>query len=173
MNLEDVDARQGFLDERLERIPRSRKSDVGLVGQAATTCENGDNTALPVDDNRAGVAAVGEGTTPAVGDNGGLEGGEVDIAEVVVANKGFEPVHPAGGSACGHTILDHGHRGIALGVALRGLTDFALRCGADDLEQAVLGVLVVSPVGNVGIHEFAVGLLVDLAPCAIKYKYTT
>ncbi len=57
---------------------------------------------------------------------------------------------------------------VAAGVALRGLTDFTLGYGIGDLEQAVLWVCVASQVGNVGIHEIAVGLLVDLAPCAIK-----
>jgi len=98
--------------------------------------------------------------------NGGLEGGEVDIVVVVVMNKGFEPIDPADGRARGQAILVYGHRGVAVGVVLRGLMDFALGYGAEDGEQATLRVLV-APVGNVGIHEVAVGLLVDLAPCVM------
>ena len=83
---------------------------------------------------------------------------------VVVANEGFETVDPADSRARGQTVFDYGHRGVAAGVALRGLTDFTLGYGIEDLEQAVLRVRIASPVGNIGINEVAVGLLADLAP---------
>ena len=47
-----MDARRGLLDEPLELIPRCRKGDVGLVGQAAAS-ELGEDKALPVEDDRA------------------------------------------------------------------------------------------------------------------------
>lgn len=170
-NLVEVDARQGLLDVRLEVIPCSRKGDVGLVRPATTTSEEANNTALPVEDDGARVAVFGEGTTPTVWHNGSLEGREFGLAEVAVPDKGFEPIDPADGRACGHAVLDDGHRGVAVGVELRGLTYFALGHGARDLEQPVLGVLVASPVVIVGKHEVSVGWLVDLAPChTIKYR---
>ena len=47
-----MDARQGLLDERLGLIPRCREGDVGLVSRAAAG-EQGEDTALPVEDDRA------------------------------------------------------------------------------------------------------------------------
>ncbi len=52
---------------------------------------------------------------------------------------------------------------VAAGVALRGLMYFTIGYGIEDLEQAVLRVRVASPIGNIRVHEVAVGLLVDLA----------
>ena len=101
---------------------------------------------------------------PAVGYDGGLEGGEVDIVVVVMANEGFEAVDPAYSCAHSQAVLDYKHRGVATVVALRGLTDFTLGYGIEDPGQAVLRVRVASQVNNVAIHEVAVGLLVDFAP---------
>ena len=78
----------------------------------------------------------------------------------MVADGGFGTVGPADSRARGQAVLDYG---VAVGVALRGLTDFTLRYGIEDLEEAVLRLRRASPVSNVGIHEVAVGLLVDLA----------
>ena len=64
-----------------------------------------------------------------------------------------------------HAVLEFRHRRVAAGVALHGLTDFTFGYGIEYLEQAVLWVRVASPVGNVGIHEVAEGLLVILALC--------
>ena len=64
-----------------------------------------------------------------------------------------------------HAVLEFSHRGVAAGVALHGLTDFTFGYGIEYLEEAVLWVRVASPVGNVGIHEVAAGLLVILALC--------
>jgi len=170
-NLVEVDTRQGLLDERLKLIPRSCKGDIGLVSLATATSEQGNDTALPIKDNGARVTAVGEGATPTIGHNGGLKGGEVGIIGVIVAHKGLETINPTNGCARGRAILDHRHRGVTVGVALCGVTDLALGHSTGDLEQAVLWVLIASPVGNIGIQKLAVGLLVDIAPCVIKYKY--
>ena len=75
--------------------------------------------------------------------------------------RGIETVDPADSRARGQAVLDYG---VAVGVALRGLTDFTLGYGIEDLEEAVLRVRRASPVGDARIHEVAVGLLIDLAP---------
>jgi len=167
-NLVEVDTRQGLLDARLKLIPCSRKGDVGPVRLATATSEQGNDTALPIKDNGARVTVVGEGATPTIGHNGGLKGGEVGIIGVIVAHKGLETINPTNGCARGRAILDYSHRGVTVGVALYGVTDFVLGSCTGDLEQAVLWVLIASTVSNIGIQELAVGLLVDLPPCAIK-----
>ena len=80
-----------------------------------------------------------------------------------MANEGFETVDPANSCASSQAVPNYMHHGVVAGVALRGLTGFTLGYGIEDLGQAVLRVRVASPVGNAGIHEVAVGLLVDLA----------
>lgn len=142
---------------RLELIPCSPEGDVGLVSHAPTTGEHGNDTAFSVKD---------DGTTPAVGHNGGLEGGKLEVAVDVVTNKGFESVYSADGSIRGQAVLNNRHHVVAVGIELLGLANLALGHDAVDLEEAILRVLIVSPVRVVGVHEVA-ELLLDLAPCVI------
>ena len=90
-NLVEVDAFQGVLDVRLERVPWDCERNVGLVGQATTIGEQGDDSTLSVKDDGTRVANLGEGSAPAVGNNGCLDGGKGDIVKVVVADEGLEP----------------------------------------------------------------------------------
>ena len=94
-----VDARQGLLDEQLELIPHRREGDAGHVGQAAAGEQGEDTALLSKMIERSRRRRRGEGATPAVGHNGGLEGGEVSIAVGVVVNEGFEAVDPANSRA--------------------------------------------------------------------------
>lgn len=151
-NLVEVDAFQGVLYVRFERVPRSCERNVGLVGQAAAAGEQGDDSTLSIKNDGTRVAALGEGSAPAVGHNGGLEGGKGDIVEVVVADEGLEPIKPADGGAGGQAVLDYGHGEAAAAVALRGLAHFALGYDVEDWKQAVLRVRVASAVGSPGVH---------------------
>ena len=163
----EVAAGQGLLDVRLKFIPCGTECDVGLISRAATTSEHGDDTASSIEDDGTRVAFVGEGATPAVGHDGSFEGSKLEIAAVVVTNKGFESVDPADGSARGQAVLDDRHRFVTVDVKLLGLANLALGYKAVDLEEPILRVLVVSPVRVVGVHEVEVFVLLDPVPCVM------
>lgn len=138
--------RQGLLDAWLKVVPCSSEGNVGLIGRAATTGEHSDDTASSVEDNGTRVPPLREGTAPTVGQDGGLERGELDLVIGVVANERLESVDPAHRSARRHAVLDDRHRLVAMGIELLGLADLALWDDARDLEELVLRVLVASPV---------------------------
>ncbi len=160
-------AGQGVHDVGLKFVPGSRIGNVGLFGRAATAGEQGDDAAFPVEDNSARVSLVGEGATPAVGQDGGLERGKLKILIGVVANERLEPVEPAHRRARGQAVLDDRRRLVAIGVQLIGVPELALRDYANGLEEAILRVRLPGPVLGVGEHQAAV-LLLDPATCGMK-----
>ena len=152
---------------RLEFVPCCPEGDVGLIGRTATTGEHGNDTAFSVKDGGARVPLTGEGATPAVGQDGGLEGSKLEVIVDVVTNKRFESVYPADGSAGGQAVLDDRHGRITVSIKLLGLANLALRHDAVDLKEPILWVLVANLVQVVREHEVTVFFLLDPAPCAI------
>ena len=73
----------------------------------------------------------GEGVTPAIGFNGGADGGEINIVVGIMAIEGFDT---ATQPIVVHVVLEYSLRRVAAGVALRGLTDFTLGYGIEALE---------------------------------------
>jgi len=74
----EVAAGEGLLDLLLHPPVLCRVGYVGRVGRAATTGEQGDDTAVSAEDDGARVPWGGEGATLAVGYDGGLHGRVLD-----------------------------------------------------------------------------------------------
>ena len=110
---------------------------------------------------------AGEGATPAVGQDGGLEGSKLEVIVDVVTNKLFESVYSADGSASGQAVLDDRHGRATVGIKLLGLANLALRHDAVDLKEPILWVLVANSVQVVRKHEVTVFFLLGLARCAV------
>ena len=103
----EVAAREGLLDLLLHPPVRCPVGNVGLIGRAATTGKQGDDTAVSAEDDGARVSWGGEGATLAIGYDDGLHGPAVDAVVGVDANGRVESVDPAYGGARGQPVLHH------------------------------------------------------------------
>jgi len=103
----EVAAGEGLLDLLLQPPIWCRIGYIGLVSLAATTGDQGNDTAVSAEDDGTRVSWGGEGATLAVGYDGGLHGRVLDAVLGVDASDGVKSVDPAYGGASGQPVLHH------------------------------------------------------------------
>ena len=143
-----------FLD-LLQQPPEGREpGDVGLPSGAGATGEQAEDLALPGDDDRAGVAPVGELGVPfAVGQHRDLERVLLDDPVLgVQALDGLEAIGAPEPRVGGSPVLHHHQALLAVDVEVRWVADLGGGHDAVRLEEAVRRVRVCGLVFWVGVH---------------------
>jgi hypothetical protein len=134
--------------------------DVGLVGRACTTGEDSNDTTIPSEDDRPGVASIGKlAVHLIVGQDGELYGSLFDAVLSVDAGEGIEAVGTTNGGPRRQPILHDEHAPLTVDVKVLGIADLVVLDDAVGLEETILGVLVVRSI--TGLREHCVGKVSD------------
>jgi len=147
------------LDLLLDPPVRGDVRDVGLVSLVDRACaasEEPNNATIPSQDDRPRVASSGKrAAAPVTSQDGELDGDLLTDAvfEVAAAGEGLQTVDATGGGPCVRPILDDEQALVAIGVEVLRVADLAVLDDAVGLQETMLGVLIVRPIGDVREHK--------------------
>ena len=131
----------------------SEVRDVGLAGRACAASQDSDNTAIPSQYDRPGVASIGELAAASVrGHDGDFNRGLADAVFRIAAGEGFQAIDATGSSSRGQPILDDVQTILAILVEMLRVADLAVLDDAVCLQKTVTGVLEGRLISRVREH---------------------
>jgi hypothetical protein len=153
-------------DLRLDVPVRRDIGDVGSIGGASTSIDHPEDTAVPVEDNRARVPEGGERTVRvAIGEDSNLHRCLLDTILIDSASERLHSCDPTDGGTRRQTVLDDKKTLFSVRIKLFGVVDFVRLDDAGCLEKTILRVLVVGQVLRLGEHNLAPVQPREVAPC--------